>query len=78
MARTTWLRERRVEAFGDALGRLEGKRSSAMDSERDYIKAKVQAHERPDGALAVFRGPDASPDTGATVNRSQTQSRMAA
>ena len=39
MARTTWLRERRVEAFGDALGRLEGKRSSAMDAAQAIVEA---------------------------------------
>ena len=39
MARTTWLRERRVEEFGDALGRLEGKRSSAMDAAQAIVEA---------------------------------------
>ena len=36
MVRTTWLRERRVEEFEDALGRLEGKRPSAMDADAAY------------------------------------------
>ena len=41
MVRTTWLRERRVEEFEDALGRLEGKRPSAMDA------AQATVEERP-------------------------------
>ena len=39
MARTTWLRERRVEAFEDTLGRLEGEHSSVMDAAQATVEA---------------------------------------